>query len=95
MTPQSKLTKVRAKAQAMGLTERISFSARKAKKFVVCVDGKHVHFGQRGAEDFWDHCDPERRRRYLARARGIRDRDGQLTRDRKTSANFWSIHLLW
>jgi hypothetical protein len=95
MTPDAKLVKVRAKAREMGLSHTISVSTRKGKKFVVVVDGREVHFGQLGAEDFWDHRDPERRRRYLARARGIRDGKGRLTHTRTASANFWSINLLW
>ena len=87
---------IRVKARSMGLNNEIRLSDRPGKKFAVVVGRKVVvHFGQAGAEDFWDHKDPERRRRYLLRARGIRDGEGKLTRDRKTSANFWSIRLLW
>lgn len=92
----SKLDRVRAKARRLGFTERIDVSDRPTKKFVVTLStGKAVHFGQKGAEDFLDHKDPERRRRYLLRARGIRDGQGRLTRDRKSSPNFWSIRILW
>ena len=90
-----KLERVRAKARRLGFAERIDVSDRPTKKFVVHLATGPVHFGQRGAEDFLDHGDPERRRRYLLRARGIRDGEGRLTRDRKTSANFWSIRILW
>lgn len=91
-----KLDRVRAKARRLGLTEPIDVSDRPTKKFVVrLASGLAVHFGQRGAEDFLDHGDPERRRRYLLRARGIRDGRGRLTRDRKSSPNFWSIRVLW
>lgn len=91
-----KLARVRAKARALGLSERIDPSRRKTKKFVVHLrSGAKVHFGQRGAEDFLDHGDRDRRARYLARAREIRDGRGRLTRDNKASANFWAIHVLW
>lgn len=95
LTRQQKLVLVRAKAKRLGLDNTIELSPRKGKKFVVRVNGTDIHFGQLGAEDFWDHKDPERRKRYLLRARGIRDGKGKLTRDNKLSANFWSIHLLW
>jgi hypothetical protein len=95
LTRAQKLELVRAKAARLGLPNAIDVSDSQGKKFVVLVAGKRVHFGQLGAEDFWDHRDPERRRRYLLRARAIRDGRGRLTRDRKSSANFWSIRLLW
>lgn len=95
LTRQQKLGLVRAKAKRMGLHYSIELSQRKGKKFVAHVDGTDVHFGQLGAEDYWDHRDPERRKRYLLRARGIRDGKGRLTRDNKLSANYWSINLLW
>lgn len=91
-----KLERVRAKARRLGFSERIDVSDRPTKKFVVTLaSGARVHFGQNGAEDYLDHRDPERRRRFLLRARGIRDGEGRLTRDRRSSPNFWSIRILW
>ena len=51
---------------------------------------KTIHFGARGykhnySEKAW--------RSYIARASGIRDKQGHLTKDNKLSANFWAIFL--
>lgn len=42
-----------------------------------------------------NHNDSERRKRYLARSKGIRNKDGKLTKDDPTGANYWSIRYLW
>lgn len=95
MTPLQKLARVNAIAKRKGIKEEVHVSSRESKKYMVRVNGKLVHFGQAGAEDYLDHKDERRRRSYLARARGIRDGSGKLTHRRKSSPNFWSIELLW
>jgi hypothetical protein len=62
---------------------------------MVRYNGKLIHFGATGYQDFLDHNDPERRASYLKRARGIRDGEGRLTRRNKNTANFWAINILW
>ena len=54
-------------------------------------DGKIVHFGEMGYEDFTRHKDKTRRKNYLTRSRKIR---GNWESD-KYSANNLAIHLLW
>ena len=54
-------------------------------------DGKIVHFGQMGYEDFTRHKDKTRRKNYLTRSRKIR---GNWKSD-KYSPNNLSINLLW
>ncbi len=95
MTPLGKLRKVNSIARSLGRTERIRVSGRKNHKFVVQVNGKNVHFGHTAYEDFLDHKDPERRKRFLTRAKGIRNQRGELTYLDPGSANFWSVHVLW
>lgn len=34
-------------------------------------------------------------RSYRARAEGIRDRQGRLTKNNKLSKNYWAIRILW
>jgi len=46
-------------------------------------------------EDFRQHKDEKRRKSYLARAKGIRNKKGQLTWKLKDTANYWSTHYLW
>ena len=84
-------------------------SKAKNKKYSVRIktdEGKTklIHFGDSRMEQFkdklghysnLDHGDKERRRRYLARAKGIKDKNGNLTWKNKNSANYYSIKYLW
>lgn len=56
---------------------------------------KIVSFGHKGYEDFTEHGDWERRRKYLARSAQIKDWRGRLTKDDPLSANYWSRRFLW
>jgi len=45
-------------------------STRKDKKFMVqSPDGKWIHFGQKGYQDWHEHKDPDRRRLFRQRNR--------------------------
>lgn len=79
-----------------------------AKKYSVYVKKNNkphlIHFGCRTMQHYhdkvghWrnlDHGDDERRKSYLARARGIRDKSGNLTYADKDRANYYSINYLW
>jgi len=82
-------------------------STRKGKKYsVITPSGKKIHFGASGMEQYkdstglglyshLDHGDKERRKRYLARAKGIKDKNGNLTWNNKESPNYYSVHYLW
>ena len=70
-------------------------STRKNKKWMVKYKGKWIHFGDLRYTDFTQHRDKERRRAYLKRARGIRDKQGRLTYTNKNNANYWAIKILW
>lgn len=91
----TKLEKVNRIAKKLGISEKIQKSTRKSKKFMVRYNGKLIHFGATGYQDFLDHNDPVRRENYLRRAKGIRDGNGKLTHKNKNKANFWAIHILW
>jgi hypothetical protein len=65
---------------------------------------KKIGFGNKDFQQFkdkigyyksLDHGDPIRRKSYLARAKGIKDKQGNLTWTDKNSANWWSVHKLW
>ena len=76
----------------LGKTAKISISTKKDKKYMVKTpDGKIVHFGQMGYEDFTKHKNKTRRKNYLTRSRRIK---GDWKQD-KYSANNLAIHLLW
>lgn len=68
------------------------------KKVVLAKKGddvKLVKFGQRGYEDFTQHKDPKRRENYLSRSAGIKDKDGNPTKNDKFSPNYWARKELW
>ena len=70
-----------------------------SKKFSVYVmkDGKKrlIHFGASDYEDYTQHQNKDRRKAYLARSAGIRNKQGKLTKDDKNSSNYWSRKYLW
>ena len=83
-------------------------STAKNKKYSVYVmkNGKKtlIHFGDKRYEHFRDsiglyknlnHNDKDRRERYLKRAKGIRNKNGELTWKDKNSANYYSVKFLW
>lgn len=79
-------------------------STRRDKKLMVVVDGKTIHFGQVGYEQYhdktgiWkhmDHNDQTRRKRYILRATEIKTGDGELTFRNPKSPNAHAIWVLW
>lgn len=74
-------------------------SNRKNKKFYVIVTmnnkTKIIHFGDSRYESYDQHGDEKRRKNYLARAKGIRDKNGKLTYKNPLSSNYWAINYLW
>tara|TARA_R110001592_G_scaffold53985_1_gene165421 strand:+ start:580 stop:852 length:273 start_codon:yes stop_codon:yes gene_type:complete len=79
-------------------------STNPKKKLMVVVNNKTIHFGSRDMEQFkdktgiWknkDHNDDKRRKLYLTRSSGIKRKDGTLTKNDPTSANFHSRSVLW
>ena len=83
-------------------------SKSKTKKYnvYVKVNGKvtQISFGQKGMGQFkdkggnyksLDHGDKKRRASYLARAKGIKNKKGELTWKDKNTANYWAVHYLW
>lgn len=68
------------------------------KKMVLARKGartKLVRYGLRGMQDYTQHGDLARRKSYLARSAGIRDKRGRLTKDDIFSANYWARRDLW
>tara|TARA_R110001606_G_scaffold86994_1_gene196547 strand:- start:635 stop:895 length:261 start_codon:yes stop_codon:yes gene_type:complete len=56
---------------------------------------KIIHFGHSDYEDFTQHKDEKRRKNYLARAKGIKNKAGQLTWKLKDTRNYWSVRYSW
>ena len=78
------------------------------KYFVYVKDNnnkvKKIGYGHKGYEQYkdkigyykhLDHGDPIRRKNYLSRAKGITDKEGNLTWKDKNTSNWWSVHYLW
>lgn len=79
-------------------------STRPGFKLMTVVDGKTIHFGKPGYEQYKDktgiwasenHGDKERRKNYLTRAGGIRDKEGNLTKNDPKKANYHAMKVLW
>jgi hypothetical protein len=76
-------------------------SKAKGKKFSVYVKGKNgnkklIHFGAKGYPDWRSgSATKEQRKSYLARAKGIKDKSGNLTWKDKNTANYWAVRYLW
>ena len=76
----------------LGKDVPLYISTKKDKKYMVQnPEGKMIHFGQLGYEDFTKHKNPERRRLYLDRATKMK---GKWKND-KYSPNNLSINILW
>ena len=82
------------KALRLGATE-LRPSRRATKKWAVLYEGKWIHFGAAGYEDYTQHKDPARRANYRRRHGAIRLKDGRLAYTVPTSPAFWSWELLW
>jgi hypothetical protein len=84
-------------------------SNAKNKKYAVYVLDKNnkkklINFGDNRYEQFkdkigyysnLDHNDNKRRENYLKRAKGIKNKQNELTYKLKYSPNYWSVNYLW
>ena len=87
--------KLTRKAKKLG-AESLDYSTRKNNKYVATLSsGKKIHFGSSQYPDFLIHKDKDRKEGYLARAKKIKNKQGELTYNNPESANFWSVNLLW
>ena len=90
-----KFKKLTSKAKEFG-ADSLDYSSRKNNKYAATLpSGKKIHFGSSQYPDYLIHKDKERRERYLARAKKIKNKQGELTYTNPESSNFWSIRLLW
>ncbi len=73
-------------------------SKAKNKRYSVYVKGdngktKLINFGDSRYTVFYQHKDKQRQKSYLARAKGIKNKKGQLTWKDKNTANYWAVKL--
>ena len=98
-SPQKYLVKgddfkrLQKKAIKLGATS-LDYSKRKNNKYMVEYDNKKIQFGSTNTEDYLTHKDPDRRDKYLTKAKKISNKDGQLTHQLPSYPNDWSIKLL-
>ena len=68
--------------------ESLDYSTRKNDKYMATLSsGKKIHFGSAQHPDYLIHKDQDRRERYLARAKKIKNKQGELTYTNPESAN--------
>ena len=82
------------------LYKPFKYSGNGKFKFSVYVKGKNgnpklIHYGHSDYEDYTQHKDEKRRKSYLARAKGIKNKKGELTWKDKNSKNYWAVKTLW
>lgn len=79
-------------SQYLGKTIKIRLSTKRDKKYMITTpEGRIVHFGQMGYEDYTKHKNKTRRKNYLTRSGKIR---GDWAKD-KYSANNLARKILW
>ena len=83
----------RKKAQKLGAVS-LEYSKRKNYKYLIEYNNKKIHFGSANTEDYLTHKDPERREKYLTKAKKISNKDGKLTHLLPSYPNYWSVKLL-
>ncbi len=73
------------------MTIYLSKSDREGKKWMVDIDGKIIHFGSVGYDDYTKHKDDKRKYGYDMRHKvmEIWDKSGILT------SGFWAKWILW
>lgn len=74
----------------------VSSNNKKGYKTISFGDLRYQHFRDKlGTYKNLDHNDSERRRLYLKRSKGIKNKEGQLTWKDKNSPNYYSVKYLW
>lgn len=79
-------------------------STKKKKKLMTIVDGKKIHFGDNNMEHYYDktniwssknHNDKNRRKNFLQRSKGIKDKEGNLVWKDPKSPSYHAVRILW
>jgi len=78
-----------------GYNQPIASDQPDKKKMVLAKKGdtvKLIHFGH---SNYKHNYSDSAKKNYLTRSAGIKDKDGNLTKDNKLSANYWARRVLW
>jgi len=75
-------------------------STKAGKKGMVYVKGEGgrkrlIHFGDSSMTDKRKGASEAQQKSYLARSKGIKNKEGKLTYKDKNSANYWSRKINW
>ena len=75
----------------------VSTKVGKRGMVYVLKNGKKrlIHFGDAFMDNYLIHNDEKRRESYLKRAKGIRNKEGELTWNNPNYANYYSVKYLW
>lgn len=65
------------------------------KKAVVAKVGNQTKLLHYGDSNYKNNYSEKAKKSYRARAGGIRDKNGNLTKNNKLSKNFWAMRDLW
>ena len=73
-------------------------SKAKNKRYSVYVkndkgEPKLIHFGDSRYTVYYQHKDKARQKSYLARAKGIKNKEGKTTWKDKNTSNYWAVKL--
>ena len=93
LLPGDDFKRLQKKAKKLGAAS-LDYSQRKNNKYMVEYDNKKIHLGSANSEDYLTHKDPDRRDKYLTKAKKISNKDGQLTHLLPSYPNCWSVRLL-
>jgi len=86
LSKYSNFSAIKAKGKRLGFD--VLRSTRKDKKYMIIHDGKKIHFGQMGYEDFSKHKDDKRRSNFLKRNANWKNAG-------KYTPAYLSYHILW
>jgi hypothetical protein len=78
-----------------GYNQPIASNKPGKKKMVLAKKGDQVKLIHYGDTQYRHNYSDKAKASYLARAKGIRNKAGQLTSQDKLSANYWAIRDLW
>lgn len=67
----------------------------KHKEVVLAKKGDEVKVVRYGHKDYGNNYSKEARASYMARSAGIKDKNGNPTKDDKFSPNYWARKRLW
>lgn len=83
------------------VASKVERSTRPGKKYMVDVREvstgrkKRVHFGAVGYSDYLQHKDKDRRRRFMARHKAIKLKDGSAAHKNPMQSAFWAVRSNW